>query len=177
MQIATLLLTVFSVYTWQRISALNLQFWKCLQKLLDDTKYWCRLPYRKPPKPTVCRYFKCYLRYLGQNDERHASMYPILLRRNAKIRINFIFTISRRHLMCYVKMIFHVTFHLTANQWQSIKAREILFAALERVLKYLIRHYNFKVAEAKYSLWKWSIWVKILISKGYIRKYNIRNVM
>ena len=39
---------------------------------------------------------------------------------------------------------------MTKNK--SITAREIMFAALERVLKCLIRNYNIKVTEAKYNI-------------------------
>ena len=86
----------------------------------------------------------------------NAPLYPILLKYHAKIRIHLICTNSRLHLMWYyVKMIFfNVTFHsgwlcLIANNFWSTKAREIIFAALERIYKYLIRKYNFKVTEAK----------------------------
>ena len=37
------------------------------------------------------------------------------------------------------------------TKYKSITAREIMFAALERVLKCLIRNYNIKVTEAKYK--------------------------
>ena len=131
--------------------------------------------------------FTCYLRYYGQNDTAetcfNVPLYLILLIYNAKMRINSICTTSRLRLMWYyLKIIVFLMLHftvgwlcLTTNNLQSIKAREIMFAALERVLKYLIRNYNLKVTKAKYNLWKWTIWVKIFISKGYIRKCNMCN--
>ena len=50
-------------------------------------KNWCSIPYRKPPKPTVCRYFRGYLRYYGPINMAETGfnepMYLILLKYNA----------------------------------------------------------------------------------------------
>ena len=159
------------------------------------TKYWWRLPYRKSPKPTIWRYLRCYLRYFRQNDMAetyfNASLYLISLGYNAKIRLRFLCITSSLQLMWYyVKMIFFQCYIsewgvwgwgggrlcLTANNLQSIKAREN-FCSFGKGIKILIKKYNLKVTEAKYNLWKWTILVKILISKGYIRKCNMRKAM
>ena len=152
-------------------------------------KYWRRIPYRKPPKSTICRYFRCHLRYYGQNDIAetgfNAPMYLILLRYKSVIRMHVICTRSRLLLMkYYMKMIFFFQYYilqlvtlLNINNWQSIKARKIMFAVLKRVFKYLTTNYKVMVIGAMYKLWKWTMWAKVLISKGYSRKYNMRNAM
>ena len=77
--------------------------WYKTEALNNDAEYHKKRKENKTPKPTVSSYFRCYLRYYGQNDMAETGfngpMYLILLRYNAIIRNPFICTTSRLYLI------------------------------------------------------------------------------
>ena len=52
-----------------------------------------------------------------------------------------------------------------------------MIVPLERKFIYLVKNYKVEVKGAMDNLQKWTVRVKILISKGYRRKSNMYNTM